>query len=184
MFNSKLTKWFLVWVVFMIFMIIAFQPDTRPEKIDSVSFETNDADELYFKNVRQFYYSTNEEGEGAFEVHRLNSLKNTGDMNLPFAIYHSWRANEAFIRLDTAFSKKYHDAVLLKDSAGVRVQVCKLPQADNFSQYLFAKETYKSLREKSKLGLAINGTDKWFTETSSKSVRQCLSDYFKLVGKL
>jgi len=168
----------------MLILTVTFLPESRPEKIDSVSFNTNEADELYFKNVRQFYYSTSNEGEGAFEVHRLNSLKNTDDLILPFAIYHSWRANEAFIRLDTTFSNKYKHAVLLKDSAGIRVQVCPLPEPDNFSQYLFAKETYKSLKQKSKVGLAYNGADMWFTETTSKSIRQCLTDYFKLTGKL
>jgi hypothetical protein len=184
MFNSKLAKWFLAWVVLMVAIIIVFQPESRPEKIDSVSFNTNEADELYFKNVRLFYYSTNEEGGGAFEVHRLNSLKDVEELILPFAIYHSWRANEAFIRLDTAFTNYYHGAVLLKDSAGVQLSISELPDADNVSQYVFAKVAFKALREKSKLGIKHNGKEIWLTETGSKSVRQCLKDYFKLTGKL
>jgi hypothetical protein len=184
MFNSKLAKWFLAWVALMVLVIIVFQPESRPEKIDHVSFNTNEADELYFKNVRLFYYSTNEEGAGAFEVHRLNSLKEAEDMILPFAIYHSWRANEAFIRLDTAFSNLYAGAVLLKDSAGVQLVISELPEPDNVSQYHFAKTAYKALREKSKLGIQHQGKDIWLTETGSRSVRQCLKDYFKLTGKL
>lgn len=184
MFNSKLAKWFLVWLLLMVIIIIAFQPESRPEKIDFVSFNTNEADELYFKNIRLFYYSTREEGHGAFDVHRLNSLMNTDDLVLPFAIYHSWRVNEAFIRLDTAFTSDYSGAILLKDSAGVRIAVSDLPQADNVSQYQFAKTTFKILREKSKLGIEHDGRDLWLNESASKSVRQCLKDYFKLTGKL
>ena len=184
MFNSKLAKWFVAWVVLMIIVVIIFQPDSRPEKIDFVSFNTNEADELYFKNMRLFYYSTNEEGGGAFEVHRLNSIKNTDDRTLPFAIYHSWRANEAFIRMDTSFTNQFSHAVLLKDSAGVHIAVSEFPSPDNISQYEFAKLTYKALQEKSKLGFSDNGNEYWLNESASKSVRQCLKDYFKLIGKL
>jgi len=168
----------------MLIVVIIFQPDSRPEKIDFVSFNTNEADELYFKNMRLFYYSTNEEGGGAFEVHRLNSIKNTDDRTLPFAIYHSWRANEAFIRMDTSFTNQFSDAILLKDSAGVRIAVSEFPNPDNTSQYEFAKLTYKALQEQSKLGFSYNGNEYWLNESAAKSVRQCLKDYFKLIGKL
>jgi len=184
MFNSKLTKWFLAWVVMMLVVIIIFQPDTRPEKIDFVSFDTNEADELYFKNVRLFYYSTSEEGEGIFDVHRLSSLKSSDEALLPFAIYHSWRANEAFIRLDTTFTNKFSGGVLIKDSAGVSVTISSLPAPNNEAQYEFARIVYKALKENSRLGLRYREKDFWFKESSSRSIRQCLNDYFKLVGKL
>ncbi len=184
MFNSKLTKWFFVWVAVMMIAIIALQPESRPEKIDTLSFDTNEADELYFRNVRLFYYSTKDEGAGVFEVHRLKSIENAEELILPFAIYHSWRANEAFIRLDTAFTAAYSGAVLVKDSSGVQVSISELPGPDNVSHYNFAKTVFKALREKSKLGLQYQGADIWLTETGTKSVRQCLNDYFKLIGKL
>lgn len=168
----------------MVVVIAVFQPESRPEKIDNPSFNTNEADELYFKNVRLFYYSTSDEGAGAFEVHRLKSIKAAEELILPFAIYHSWRANEAFIRLDTAFTNTYRGALLLKDSSGVRLPVSALPDPDNLSQYVFAKNAFKALREKSKLGLEYRGKDIWLTESGSKSVKQCLKDYFKLTGKL
>lgn len=168
----------------MVGIVIIFQPESRPEKINLVSFHTNEADELYFKNVRLFYYITREEGFGIFEVHRLKSIQETNRLTLPFAIYNNWRANEAFIRLDTTFSNAYQGAVLMKDSSGTIIPITNLPEADNISQYNFAKDTFKALDKKYKIGLLHHGKETWISESSSKSIRQCLKDYFKLVGKL
>jgi hypothetical protein len=89
-----LLKWFLIWLFAMVVIIFFTLPNERPQKIDTVSFETTESAELYFKNVRAFYYSTHSEGHGVFEVYRLNSIfKDSANSYLPFALYSDWRGS-------------------------------------------------------------------------------------------
>ncbi len=183
--NTKLFKWFAVWLIGMIILIALTQPDVRPEKIDTIGFTTTESAELYFKNVRSFYYTTSEEGEGIFEVYRYAPMFEDDEPTVHFAIYNNWRANEAFIRIDTAFFDSRRVKTIRLDSASAVMRDLNLPAAQNDSQYAFARDLYKGLRHKERVGILYrDGGERWLTESQEKSLKQCLTDYFKLVGKL
>lgn len=182
--NAKLGKWFFIWLAIMIVTVFLTLPDKRPEKIDLVGFTTTESSELYFKNVRSFYYQTADEGEGIFEVYRLESLFSTPGHKLPFALYNNWRSNEAFVRLDTAFIKVADYDFIVIDSSNVRMDTLLFPEMTNESQYLFAKEVYKNLDSGRKVGFYRSDSTYWMLESTANSVKRTLTDYFRLLDKI
>jgi hypothetical protein len=182
--NAKLGKWFFIWLAIMVVTVFLTLPDERPAKIDLVGFETTESSELYFKNVRSFYYETSEEGEGIFEVYRLASLFEAEGQILPFALYNNWRTNEAYVRLDTTFIKVSDYDFIIVDSASVTMDTLLFPQQNNESQYLFAKEVYKHLDAGRKVGFSKMDSADWMHESTAISVKRTLTDYFRLLDKI
>ncbi len=168
----------------MVVLVIATLPDQRPEKIDTVGFDTTESAELYFKNVRSFYYTKKEEGEGIFDVYRLNSLFSDSTATLPFAIYHNWRSNEGFIRLDTSRMAQGKYSAIQIDSSRIMIKQLDLPSMNNESQYLFAKEVYKALRDEKRISVVTENDSIEVGESTSISIERTLTDYFRLVGKI
>ncbi len=169
----------------MVILVVVTQPDERPEKIDIVGFDTTESAELYFKNMRSFYYSKSEEGGGIFEVYRYKAIFEDDMPTVHFAIYNNWRTNEAFIRIDTAAFENGTVEALRIDSAEMVRRSIILPDFQNESQYAFARDIYKILERKERLGILYkDNTEVWLTESQVKSLKQCLKDYFRLVGKL
>lgn len=183
----KLAHWFVIWLGTMFLLVVLTQPESRPDKLNNIDFSVTESAELYFRNVRSYHYLQSQEAGDIFDVYRLKSLfKPDADSPslLPFTIYNNWRSNEAFIRLDTAFTAK--DAVaLVADSAGVPSDRGPLPDATNEAQYLFAVNVYRALRDDLDLGLLTENADTVrIPEDRCKAAKQVLTDYFKLTGKL
>ncbi|HKK38689.1 MAG TPA: hypothetical protein VJ949_04690 [Cryomorphaceae bacterium] len=173
-----------MWAIFMIVLILFTLPNERPEQIDTIGFSTTESAELYFKNVRSFYYRNNTEAEGILDVYRLESIFVDSLPSLPFAMYNNWRTNETFIRLDTAFINTREVVAVIADSAGLKTDTIRFPEMSNESQYLFARDIYRALEEREKLGLATESEVIWLQESTNRSVKRTLTDYFRLLGKL
>jgi hypothetical protein len=182
--NAKLIRWFIVWALAMIVIVVLTLPNERPDKIDTLGFETTESAELYFKNVRSFYYINNSEAKGILDVYRLESIFIDTLPTLPFAMYNNWRANETFIRLDTAYLNMRDFTAIVTDSSGVKSDTLRFPEMSNESQYLFARDIYKALDDNEKLGLAKDDEIIWLSESMNLSIERTLTDYFKLLGKL
>lgn len=168
----------------MLIVIIFSLPSSRPPKIDAIGFETTESAELYFKNMRAFYYQKSEEAGGIFETYRLQSLFSDSITTLPFVIYNNWRSNESFIRLDTTFNTAKNYIHLISDSASVKKDTIAIPQLSNEAQYVFAKEVYKSLQSGKRLGMLTKERINWIRESDQISIKRALTDYFRLVDKI
>lgn len=180
----KLSHWFGLWLALMLVIVMTTQPESRPDKLDSIDFQTTESAELYFRNVRAYHYLHKQEGGDIFDVYRLKSLySDTLDLALPFAIYNNWRANEAFIRLDTVYLDKQWSGVV-RDSLGSIGNIA-LPEMYNESQYAFAVEVYRALSLEYPLALVSDVGDTLQLEGDPRKYSlRTLTDYFKLVGKL
>jgi hypothetical protein len=168
----------------MLTIVLLTVPDERPDKIDTIGFATTESAELYFKNVRSFYYRHNSEAEGILEVYRLESIFKDSLPSLPFAMYNNWRVNETFIRLDTAFINTKVFLAVVADSSRRKTDTINFPELSNESQYLFARDIYKALDNNEKLGLLGENEVIWLSETMNVSVKRTLTDYFRLLGKI
>ncbi|MEM9052585.1 MAG: hypothetical protein AAGC47_11070 [Bacteroidota bacterium] len=184
MYNAKLIKWFIAWAILMVIVIVLTLPSSRPPKIDTVGFETTESAQLYFKNVRAFYYNKGEGAGGIFETYRLQSLFTDSITELPFVIYNNWRTNESFIRLDTNFNASNEYIDIITDSASVKKDTIAIPQLSNEAQYVFAKEVYKSLQSGKRLGMLTEEGIDWIKESDQVSIKRALTDYFRLVNKI
>lgn len=168
----------------MAILAILTLPDERPDKLEQASFDTTESAELYFKNVRSFYYYSKEEAEGVLYVYRLKSIFSDTVPTLPFALYNNWRTNETFIRLDSAyFHGKRFDAVIA-DSAGVVTDTIPFPKAYNESQYLFARDVFRAIEANRRLTVLFEENKSLVTESQVTSIKTTLKDYFKLLDKI
>lgn len=185
MVNKKLMIWFSVWFAIMILIVFVTQPESRPSKFDVVSFETTESAELYFRNVRSFYYNFREEGGGNFDAYRFSALyEDTVSFGLKFVIYNSWRQNLSFIRIDTNYTKLSQPGYLVAASANGDIDSIAAPDDYNESQYAFAKNIFLAARAKKHIGYPQSNDTLWVSESDMVSIRKTLRDYFKLIGKI
>jgi len=168
----------------MIVMIVGTLPSERPAKIETIGFETTESAQLYFKNVRAFYYNKNTEAGGIFETYRLQRLFENAVVSLPFVIYNNWRTNESFIRLDSSFNASESYKALISDSASIRMDTISFPHLSNEAQYTFAKDVFQALARGKRLGLIEEKNIKWIQESDQISIKRALTDYFRLVDKI
>jgi hypothetical protein len=134
--------------------------------------------------LRPFYYQTTEEASGILVVYRLKSIIEDTSLTLPFTLYNNWRTNEAFIRLDTTLMEGPLVDFVVIDSAGILRDTLLLPDAYNESQYFFARDLFKAIRNQRRIGLYTEESLKWLSDYQVKSIHRTLTDYFRLVGKL
>lgn len=185
MVKNKLMLWFIGWFLIMILLAVIFQPESRPSKFDTLNFDTTESAELYFKNVRSFFYSLNEEGEGVFNAYRLNAMyADTEVFGIRFVIYNHWRQNMAFIRIDTNHTDLSHIEYLVSASANGEIDSIFTPDLYNESQYDFAKNIYFAARDKNRIGVPHENDTLWIPQSQMINLRTTLRDYFKLVGRL
>ena len=185
MVKNKLIFWFFGWFLIMILLVFLSQPESRPSKFDTLNFDTTESAELYFKNVRSFFYSMSEEGEGVFNTYRLRAMySDTAEFGIRFVIYNNWRQNMAFIRIDTNYTDLSHIAYLVSASANGETDSIFTPDLYNESQYDFAKNMYFAARDKNRIGIPHEKDTLWISESQMRSLRTTLRDYFKLVGRM
>ncbi len=185
MHKLKLKHWFFIWLGIMIGIAVILQPDERPDKFSKPGFSTTRQSEMYFRNIRSFYYATTEEAEGILYAHRLNALFDENDnILLPFVIYHNWRTHEAFIRLDTNYYAGDVYPFAVADSAGVRIDTIWSPDLWQEAQSDFAKAIYIALIREKKITFPKSDTSAVLTGQERTATRRVLTDYFTLIGKL
>jgi hypothetical protein len=176
-------KLFIIWLGVMLLIVFFTLPEEREDKLESISFSTTESAELYFKNVRSFYYQTAEEGEGHFEVYRLERLfEDESQPTVPFALYNNWRQNQAFVRLDTAALRRLKVEALI--TQGDSIRVLTLPGLENEDQFVFARSVFRAIERGERLGLESSGSTVWIEDTQRSAIKRSLNDYFKLIGKI
>ena len=169
----------------MILLVVLTQPETRPSKFDVVNFDTTESAELYFKNVRSFFYSVSEEGEGVFNAYRLKAMyADTNEFGIRFVIYNNWRQNMAFIRIDTNHTDLSQIDYFVSASANDKTDTIFAPDLYNESQYEFARNIFFAARDKKQIGVAHENDTLWISPSQMVNLRKTLRDYFKLVGRL
>jgi hypothetical protein len=183
---NKLMRWFALWMGAMLLFVLLTQPAERPDKLADASFTTSESAQMYFTNVRSYYYLSTEEGNGRFRVHRYKPMtEQTDSCFIPLVIYDHWRANEAFIRWDTTLLRP--SGVLeirceCRDEAPVTLLP---PDGTTESEYYFARDLYRTALPDCRVALVSSGGMLCeVAGTSLRNTRRVLTDYFKLLGKL
>ena len=167
----------------MLLLVYFTLPEEREDKLENIGFSTSESAELYFKNVRSFYYQTSQEGEGHFEVYRLERLfEDTISPTLPFTLDNNWRQNQAFVRIDTTVVNRFEVNTLI--SKGDSIARFSLPGPDNEVQFRFAREVYRAIEEGNQLGFEKGDSILWIGDTQRSAIKRSLNDYFKLIGKI
>lgn len=107
-------------VLFFFIFSLACNPDKATRIISNeAKFNTSDASELFFKNVRQTYYERNEIEAAKIDFYKNKKLLKEEPLIFPL-IVHNWREDEAYILLefDEKIAEQEQLSLLWQDSTG------------------------------------------------------------------
>ena len=179
--RNPLVKWFVIWILGMSTLIVFWYflgPKGRPISMQEVDCSTTQSSELYFKNIRSYFYQLEEHPESGFKIYRLKSSLET-ESHLPLMIVHNWRMNEAFVLIDQ--EKGIELPLQLIEQNGETVS---LNNGSTDANYRFAAILYHIIDEEADFQLLSGKLEIQLSESEKKKLKRTLYDYFKLVGKL
>ena len=173
----------------MALFVLACNPD-KGKLVDqtTISFKTNDASKLFFKNVRQSYYDFEEMEAAKLEIFRFK--KRVTEETRPIvnlAIVNNWRYDEAYL--------------LLEPNALVGLSQINIkwsnPESGESGEILyekgnkeaivqFADQVYAQIQQSSQFTIEINGSEAEFLSKSEdrEAFRITMFDYYRLVQRI
>ena len=176
--KNKLQKWFVCFISVVILFVAAFSifgPEGKQINLKEIEFRTTHSSELYFKNIRSYFYDQEEREDAMFKLYRIDSRKE----KLSFLLVSNWLIDESYIIAES----DYENFELAWSFDGAEGTI-ELKGEDNRAHYVFAAEFFEQLDRKADVWLLNSATKIPFTEEEKSSLRTTLKDYFKLVGKL
>lgn len=175
-------RWLVYFVVVVMGLSFLFAPSPQPVDWSEISFHTESSSEIYFHNMRSYYYRINEREKAPFILYRL---KRGGSGEISFMIIENRAADEAYV-----FSEW---GELFEDLEEPKVYFGKdsIPEHgfknfNNEDHYRFAARCYRSLllREQIEVRDHYNIVYQLFAEPrQQENALTLLEDYFKLVKK-
>ena len=187
--KNKLIFWFGGWFVIMLILMALGAPDeTRLNKTE-VSFRTTESAELYFKNMRSFFYHIHEDKTSGFTIYRIKSRNQDSTVaSLSYALVNNWRQDETYILTEPNPAlhslDDIHLEILFEDGS---VYLDSFYLADSYRHYLIAEKVFNAVQQDSSIFHLIYGEKKveiWSKEDERKSIHRTLKDYFKLTGRI
>lgn len=184
----NLKHFFLVWFIVTLVILLATSPKDRPIRIDVADFKMPENEEIYFKNLRSFYYELEEREDAGFNLYRLKARRiDTVEPNFQLAIVQNWRQDQAYLIVEPNNVWEKPDTMQLAVRDGDNHDTIRITTWNTIEQYFFAANLYMALREedcsyklfvnKHWMSVLANGEDRLNLKTT-------LKDYFKLVGKM
>lgn len=181
---------FLSWLGIMVVVLAFTMPESRPIDLEEVSFHTTESSEMYFKNVRSYFYEIWDDPKSGFVHYRIKSRnQNPAVPSINFLILHNWRFDEAYVMLEP--NEALSTAQGLSLSVVTSSDSLSFPLGDftNYEHWMTSGRIYMALREDDsrfwlsesdgnrKVTLYLDGEER-------KSLKKTLRDYYKLVGKI
>ena len=166
---------FLGLVVILVSVFAIFGPEGKKINLKEISFKTTNSSQLYFKNIRSYFYNKEEIKAANFNLFRL---KSNGD-KLNFVIVNNWLMSESYIVLESDLINYSINWQFENDSGAVT-----LSGENNRAHYVFAAELFEQLDRNATLALKTQNYSHRLSEDEMASLKTTLKDYFKLVGKL
>ena len=174
-------KRMLLLALFGLILLIGVTYNENP-KIQSsrLSFHVQESNALYFKNLRQFYYTEATDSASKMKVRRLKSLSGP----LKFDIVDNWLQDEAYIFWNWE-GESLMDTLLMLSSGG---DTLRMYPADASQHIAWAHQVYGLLSASDDRAFSVFYSGKrqsiWRKEGEREAVLRGLKDYFKLTGAL
>lgn len=176
-------------LMLILLIVSACNPD-KNKKVDqaTISFKTNDASKLFFKNLRQTYYDKEEMEASKLEVYRLKK-RNTADEHpvINLAIVNNWRYDEAYLLLEPNSFLQLSGLSVDWENAGTGEKgTTSFENGNKQSIVRFADELYSLIQQDSKLSVTIDNKSVDILESSEdrEAFRITMVDYYRLVQRL
>jgi hypothetical protein len=182
---NPLLKIFLIFIsgiAVLLAVYILFVPKPPPVDLSKVDFGTTTSSEMFFKNLRAYYYEKEEREDAGFTLYRINSRNLDSTTNkLNFVLLSNWRMSECYIMAESGIVKLEEEPLYLLDIQAK--DTLHLMGKDAEANYLFAAQLYHCLINDHSLQLLKEKETISFKQSELTSLEKSLADYFKLVGR-
>jgi hypothetical protein len=181
--KNELQRLFLIFLAAIAVFVVLYAfwgPQGKKINLKEIEFSTTNSSELYFKNIRSYFYDKEENADAKFVLYRINSReKDSSKLKLNFLLVNNWSMNECYL---IAESNKENPS--LKWKLEEEVGSIELEGENNRAHFIFGAELFEQLDRSADLWWIDSGAEKVLTEEEKSSLKTSLKDYFKLVGKL
>lgn len=186
--KHTLFKAFAIWFLGMIALAYFTYPGYRAVPLTEPNFHTLESNDLYFKNIRSFYYFQKTDSASDFELYQLKSLANNYP-NLPITpiLIRNWRFDESYLHFQTDTALFANDSVWIyfEDNQQLTDSSLVFP-VNSFGQYATAVKLWNKVNQGTKVYAWVHPKKKQYLfaeQNEQKHLLTILKDYFKLVGK-
>jgi hypothetical protein len=165
-----------------------FAPELKPVDIKQPSFTYTSSSQLYFKNIRSFYYNIYPDQKSKFTIYKIKRReRDSSKVWLQFNIIQNQLMDEAYIYADlNSLNEQWVDpqVILSNRERDKRISLLNL---NNERHYQLAAAVFNQLLSNDPIFL-MNGNDTiqelYATKSTNFSASIALEDYFKLINKL
>ncbi len=163
--------------------------DSEPKpRLEDVDFHVQESEALYFRNLRQIYYSKEVRDDAQFDIFRLKGLElDSGEAEIGFAIINNWLHDQAYIKLEATDLAMEGDSIYLMIQHDESDTTLSLGNEGMQSHLNIAVQIYKAMASDASIFTlrAGEGQEEIWNETERRnSIKRLLKDYFKLIGAL
>ncbi len=179
---------FIAWLSVMVLILAFTMPNMRPIDIEEVRFHTSESSELYFKNVRSYFYEIWDDPKSGFVHYRIKSRNQEKEVpSVNFLILNNWRFDEAYVVAEGNEAIETLEGLNLSISTESDSSIFLFNQFTNYEHWHLAGSVYLALNdEESRFWLSSDRevVEIYKYDDERKSIQKTLNDYFKLVGKI
>lgn len=174
--------------LFLFFFLFACgQIENKALDPNEVSFKTNDASKLFFKNTRRTNYALEDLEEAKLEVYRWKEELDDTQPQLVLALVNNWRYDEAYLLIEpNAFIDLNSLKLKWRSEDEQSSGEITFEPGNKVNHARFAGLVYQQLRNKSQMEIWLN--EKWqpfFTDANSKEAfEKTVYDFYRLTERL
>ena len=148
-----------IWII-SIAIILGFgscHPDkNKSVDLDQIRFQSTDASEIYFRNMRRSYYEMEERKEAAIELYTLSDYEAFEAAMLKPTIAYNWRNDFVAVMLDASDKLKDEDNLVVIFESAEGQQKMILNESDIKSQTTVALRLYNGILDNNEIFLVLN----------------------------
>lgn len=169
-------------------MLFGCNPDKQTKvDQDKITFATDNASRLFFKNVRQIFYELEEMEEAKLKLYRYKKRDQSTDKPLiNLAIVDNWRYDEAYLLLEPNVQLAGESELVVKWENTEGSGEINYRQGNKSEQVAFADQIYDRIQQGCTFSIQVNGTWGSFlaSEKSKEAFRITMFDYYRLVKRV
>lgn len=173
--------------VFLLILLQACNADqTKKVDLERPDFETDDASELFFKNIRQSSYRVEENTEGGLVLfrHKEWPVADEGAVFVPVIVF-NWRQDKAYMMIEwLSFEEDDMPIELFVHQQEQEAQSITYTTGNMKEQLLFLTRIYNGIVDGASIMIIKDGVAQPFFQTDNQRqlFRVIMFDYFRLTG--
>jgi len=180
-----LGKSLLVVFIGLIALAIISNPAQKQLKIKQLDFKVLESDELYFKNLRQYYYEKKTREDAGFNLLNLKESNANQEIRKSyFTIVTDWRNDAAYIMLSVDSSLIIPHRLTISSPLDTFI----ISEMNMERHQHVASKVYSALEDEKVSFYLLSAQNQeieiWADHEERNLLKRILKDYFKLVGAL